>query len=696
MRLIVADLFLESYSKLPKQIQKKVQDFTKKFKQDSTRLSIHLEPINTFKDQQLRTARVDQKYRAIIHSSPKGELFHLLWVDNHDEAMDWAKEKVFEWNQNTQAFQIYESSKEKIEEFEKTKPIQKESFCGNFNDEQLLTIGIPYPLLPSAKLIDTLDDLENMESYLPREAFENIYYLLDGLTIDEVIAEIEEGKLESDQFETQLDSANNKRFFVQISDDNDIEELLSGDLKKWKIFLHPTQRSIVENNYKESFKVSGAAGTGKTVVALHRANFLSKQKDIRNKSILFTTFTKSLVGNLKESIKELGINQDKLVIDNIHNFIMENAKEKEVIESDAKIIDFMDVQQKENLWREVIEFKLSEFDIKFLMNEYEDIILVNKISSVNEYLNVPRIGAETPLGRKARKKVWEIFEYFESFKKKSRIYYLDEVANKLSDYYNNQSTKPFDHIIADEIQDFSNVELRLLRAMVDKKEKDLFLVGDPLQKIYKRYISFGRTGINIRGKRSKRLKINYRTTEEIKRTATAVIKNSSFDDFDGQEEERKGYVSVLHGEKPVYDIFKSYEEMDNKLLEIIQETQGANQIKLNEICIGSRTKKILGEVKSFLHQKQIPYFDIPNQTGDKKGIVLSTFHNMKGLEFKSVILYNLCNKTIPFKFHGYDALSDNEQKKYLRQEKALLYVAMSRAIQELYLIGCGSKTNLIQ
>lgn len=695
MKLFLYEQFLESYSSLPKHIQKKVQNFIRKFKEDSTRHSIHLEPIITFKDQQLRTARVDQKYRAIIHVSPKGDLFHILRVDNHDEAMAWAQNKVFNWNQSTQAFQVYEQEETQKEEPGAEAHVKTITFCGQFSNEELLTVGIPFPLLPSVKMINTLDDLERMESYLPREAFESLYYLLDGLTLDEVIAEIEEGKLDSDTFEQQLNSANNKRSFIDVSDDENLEELLNGDLSKWKIFLHPSQRNIVEKNYKGSFKVSGAAGTGKTVVALHRLNYLSKQKDIPNKAVFFTTFTKSLIGNLKESIRALSINQEKVVVNNIHNFILEDAKQNNLIEPDAKIFDFLNDPQKEELWKEVIEFKLSEFDLTFLMREYEDVILINSISSLEEYLRISRIGMEIPLGRKARKKIWDVFEYFEHIKSQTRIYYLDEVANKLTNFYSKKQQKPFLHIIADEIQDFSDVELRLLRTLVNDNENDLFLVGDPLQKIYKRYISFGRSGINIRGKRSKRLKVNYRTTEEIKRKATAVINNTSFDDFDGAEEEKKGYISILHGEKPSYDILKSTKDMNAKMLDIIQNDYSQSQIQFNEICIGARTKKILAEAKTALHQNRIPYFDITIQNGDKNGIALSTFHNMKGLEFKSLILYDVSQNTVPLKFYGFDALSKTEQKDYLKQEKALLYVAMSRAIQKLYILGMSQKSKII-
>jgi len=695
MKLFYYDKFLESYSNLPKGIQKKVQDFVQKFRKDSTMRSIHLEPISTFKDPQLRTARIDQKYRAIIHSSATGDIFHILWVDNHDESMAWAANKVFEWNKNTQTYQVYEHQESVTAPVEEKLAKAKESYCGKYADEELLSIGIPYPLLPSVKTIDSLGDLEKMEAYLPREAFESIYYLLDGLSIEEIMSEIEDGKEASDEFVNQLNSANNQRSFFEITDDQYVEEFLQGDLSKWKIFLHPTQRTMVENHYKGSFKLTGAAGTGKTVVALHRLKFLAQLSNT-SKSILFTTFTKSLVKNLKDSIRELNITTDKVVRNNIHNFIVEKARELKLIEEDSKIIDFLNKEKKEELWKEVIEFKLSEFDVDFLMREYEDVILFNNIAVLEEYLKVSRVGLEVPLGRKDRKKVWEIFDYFEKIKNQNRIYYLDEITNKLTTYFIQQSQKPFEFIVADEIQDFSDVELRLLRAMVGEKENDLFLVGDPLQKIYKRNINFSRCGINIKGKRSKRLKVNYRTTEEIKRSAVSVIKNISFDDFDGSDEQKQGYISILRGEKPEYKIFKSSEDMNRELLNLIEIIRDNNVLNLNEVCIATRIKQSLNEAKKKLHVSHILYYDLTNQSGDKNGIILSTFHNIKGLEFKIVILYDVCDTTVPNKYFGYESLTEYEKNAYDKSEKALLYVAMSRAIKRLFILGVGKKTNLIQ
>ncbi len=691
MRLLLYEKFLDSYSNLPKEIQKKVMNFVQKFKTDSTVHSINLEPIVSFKDQSLRTARIDLKYRAIIHVPNSGDYCHLLWVDNHDEAMAWAENKVFQWNEQTQTHQVYEYTEPKKAESEDA---DRETFCNQFRDEQLLSIGVPYPLLPSVKMINNLDDLEALEKYIPQQAFENLYYLLDGINIDEVIYEIEQGKIKEDDQTSQVDSANNQRAFFEIKDDTDVEEFLSGDLSKWKIFLHPSQRNLVNKNYNGSYKVTGAAGTGKTVVAMHRLKKLCPETN-RSNSILFTTFTKSLVKNLKELIRTLGVDLNKVVINNVHRFIVENAKELSLIEPDAKIVEFEDKKYKENIWKEVVEYMLSEFDIDFLIREYEEVILFHNVKIKEEYLSVPRIGMEIPMGRRDRLKVWDLMEYFMDIKNASKIYYLDEITNLLTDYYSKNPEKPFEYIIADEIQDFSDVELRLLRSMTAEKPNDLFLVGDPLQKIYSRNLNFSRSGINIRGRKSTRLKFNYRTTEEIKRSAVSVIKEIAYDNFDGGDESKSGYISIMHGEKPSYEILKSTAEMNESLFSKIEVLIKSEDLSFNEICIGSRTNRTLNEVKKYLHSQKIPYYDLPHGVGDKAGVMLSTFHNMKGLEFKSVILYDVSENTVPHKFHTFDSLTESEKQNYIKSERALLYVAMTRAIKYLSIIGVGNASKFI-
>jgi superfamily I DNA/RNA helicase len=231
--------------------------------------------------------------------------------------------------------------------------------------------------------------------------------------------------------------------------------------------------------------------------------------------------------------------------------------------------------------------------------------------------------------------------------------------------------------------------------LVEEKDNDLFLVGDPYQKIYARKLNFSSAGIAIRGNRSKQLRINYRTSEEIKRLAISTVKSLQYDDFDGQEETLNGYLSLFHGEKPSYDIFRTKTEENDFIIEKINalKEQGLN---FAEIAIGFRTKDALKEVKTTLHKIKIPYNDnTTNTTNDSGGIVLSTFHGLKGLEFKAVFLADVNKRTCPLNYSGYNELENTGKVEYENSEKSLIYVAMTRAINKLFITGIGVKSELI-
>lgn len=686
MKLYFAENFLNAFAELPKGIQKKVYDFIIKFRCNSLSHSLHLEPISTFKDRHLRTARVDLKYRAIIYANDSGEEYYLLWVDNHDEAMQWASNKIFNWNTDIQTFQIYESK----EINEKINNNCDFALCGKLTDKQLLSIGVPKQLIPSVKTINNFDDLEGFETYLPNEAFENLYNYLDGIPIKDLIKEIEDGKIKSVDINKQIESFNCKRNLFEVTDDKVLGDLLNGDLRKWKIFLHPTQRKIAESEFKGSIKVTGAAGTGKTVLALHRLKYLTNKCN-KSKSILFTTYTKNLVNNLKNDVKDLGVDEGKIVICNIHHWVVEKIKYHKIINENFNLFELLDKSVKEKYWEKVCKDLNSKYSSLFVSKEYENIVLLYNLTCFEQYSVIKRHGGEKQLGKKSREDLWSLFSYFKKLTTEDNIFYLSEITNKLTNFYTTNNIKPFEHIIADEIQDFSIVELRLLRCMVARGKNDLFLTGDPLQKIYEKYTNFVKAGINIIGKRSKKLRVNYRTTEEIKRIAVSVINGESYDNFSGGKESLKGYVSVLHGEIPKYETFKEIEKMQLVIELLIKESTEKDGILFNEICIAARSKKYLGDIKTYLHKKGIPYYDVYEGVGDKKGIILSSFHNMKGLEYKIVILYNVSKTTIPI-------CEQSEKKDLLKQktEKALLYMAMSRAITKLYICGLGEKSCALQ
>lgn len=707
MKLIIYDKCWDAIINLPKQIQKKVPEFIKKFREDPRSPAIHLEPISTFRDPQLRTARIDLKYRAIVRAPESGDMYHLLWVDNHDEAMAWAQNKLFEWNANTQSYQVFTAPEvireQPAETAPKSTPEKEETLLSPYSDEQLFRIGVPEVLVPSVRGINGLGDLEALETYLPVEAFENLFYLLDGVDIRDIIIDLEEGKIAEANLEAQMKSANNQRSFFELTDDETLNEILQGDLQKWKVFLHPSQRKLVEGNFKGAVKITGGAGTGKTVAALHRARQLSQfDYGRQGKPILFTTFTRSLTRNLRKELNGMKIDPTVVHLTNISAFAVEEAKKLGLVEEDVRLLNFSNMKSSRELWEEVLEFELSPYDSEFLDAEYREVILFNNIKTDKAYFKVPRIGRNKRISRKDKVAIWRLIGKFRERQESQNYLHLEEACNRLYDHYSALADKPYGHVIADEIQDFSNVELRLLRSLVAEGSNDLFLVGDPMQKIYDRTINFSRAGINIRGRRSRRLKINYRTTEEIKRSAVATIKDISFDDFDGEEEKKNGYVSLRHGLRPEYRLFRDKgQELDfivQKIYDFTNQEEN-DAFQFSDICIAARTRKSAKDILSRLHQEKIAYYDITTDTGKGEkanGVRISTFHNLKGLEFKVIFLMDVNDRTFPYYPSTYDQWPPSKKQAYEREEQALMYVAMTRAIHVVLVTGVGEGSGLLR
>lgn len=685
---------MEQLFELPKVIQRKVLDFQRKFRDNSRSESINLEPIITFKDQQLRTARIDAKYRAIIKVPSSGDDYYLLWVDNHDEAMDWARDKVFYWNDNTQTAQIFTAPE--IEVFRPIEPNRINSgLFSKLSDEQILSIGVPTISLNLVRSIKDLNELGECEKFLPTDAFENLFYFSEGANIEILIADVNEGKSKSSNHDEQINSLNNKRCFVEI-DDELMNEIINGDISKWQIFLHPSQRKLVESNFKGSVKVTGGAGTGKTVVALHRLKFLTTLPLLSdNRKIVFTTFTNALTLNLNNLAEKLSINNANTIITNIDSLVRDIAKESQLIDKSIKVLDSYNSKSSNELWNEILEQNLSEFDSVFLTSEYQNVILFNDLKNIEEYLKISRIGRGKPISRKQRMDLWSLVDLYNI--KKQNEGYIDraELFNLVTNYNNSLLVKPFKHLIADEVQDMSNVELRFLRSLVETKDNDLFLVGDPFQNIYTRKINFTLAGISVRGNRSKQLRINYRTSEEIKRLALSAVKGISYDDFDGEAEKLNGYLSLFHGEAPTYEIYKTKSDEINAIIEFLLELKEKG-LNYNDIAIGCRTKDSIRGLKSILHKLKIPYNDNTSSLlPSSNGIILSTFHGLKGLEFKVVILSDVNNRTSPLIIQKFDDMQHQQKEDYLNSERSLIYVACTRAISILKLYGTGVKSSLI-
>ena len=695
MRLFLGDTCWEKLFLLPKKVQKKVVEFQDKFKKNPYGHAINLEPIAGFKDGNMRTARIGDDYRAIIGLLPNDD-YCLLYVDHHDEAMQWARNKRFERNKMTGTIQVVPilTTAEPASTVSATETSQPLPFAA-YSDEQLLKIGVPENLLALVRGIRDLEDLDKNEDNLPADVFEHLFDLLDEKNIDQIIAEIEEGRNASDDAQ----NANNKSHFIEITGENELEKYLDGDFEKWQIFLHPTQRVLVESDYKGSVKVTGGGGTGKTVAALHRLKRLSEGAP--RKSILYTTYTKALIRNVRQKIRNLHVNEDACVIDNIDGLLSEVASKYGIKPKGWNVLDYIKVDygktKNQEIWEDIVDNNLTAFDADFLYQEYLDVIAYNNITDLKAYLRQPRRGRSKALSVKQRMEIWKLVEMYVAEKKEQHYFDRSELFNITANYLNDNGIHPFAHIIADEIQDFSNPELRFLRALTPEGPNDLFMVGDPYQRIYNnRQINFSSVGINVRGKRSRRLKVNYRTTEEIKRQAVSVVKGCAYDNFDGEAEKLDGYVSLMHGPQPEYNVYPSPQEEQNAVLKFIKECHEGG-ISYKDIAIANPRRDGLRDFQSSLHISGMPYKNLENSdSGDIDGIVLSTMHNMKGLEFKVVIITGINHNSFPSKPYNWNGMDKREQTNHMMNQRSLMYVAITRAMQKVLITGVGEKSELLK
>lgn len=695
MRLFLGDTCWEKLFLLPKKVQKKVVEFQDKFKKNPHGHAINLEPIAGFKDGNMRTARIGDDYRAIIGLLPNDD-YCLLYVDHHDEAMQWARNKRFERNKMTGTIQVVPilTAAEPACADTPAESSQILPFAA-YSDEQLLKIGVPENLLALVRGIRDLEDLDKNEDNLPADVFEHLFDLLDEKNIDQIIAEIEEGRNASDDAQ----NANNKSHFIEITGENELEKYLDGDFEKWQIFLHPTQRVLVESDYKGSVKVTGGGGTGKTVAALHRLKRLSEGAP--RKSVLYTTYTKALIRNVRQKIRNLHVNEDACVIDNIDGLLSEVASKYGIKPKGWNVLDYIKVDygktKNQEIWEDIVDNNLTAFDADFLYQEYLDVIAYNNITDLKAYLRQPRRGRSKALSVKQRMEIWKLVEMYVAEKKEQHYFDRSELFNITANYLNDNGIHPFAHIIADEIQDFSNPELRFLRALTPEGPNDLFMVGDPYQRIYNnRQINFSSVGINVRGKRSRRLKVNYRTTEEIKRQAVSVVKGCAYDNFDGEAEKLDGYVSLMHGPQPEYNVYPSPQEEQNAVLKFIKECHEGG-ISYKDIAIANPRRDGLRDFQSSLHISGMPYKNLENSDGgDIDGIVLSTMHNMKGLEFKVVIITGINHNSFPSKPYNWNGMDKREQTNHMMNQRSLMYVAITRAMQKVLITGVGEKSELLK
>jgi superfamily I DNA/RNA helicase len=568
-------------------------------------------------------------------------------------------------------------------------------------DKHLLRMGVPQSLLPLVRSFETDGDLERAESELPQEAYEALFLLASGYPVDDVFREIEKPQeaptpVDTADFATALRQEDSQRRFFVPEDTNELSEVLNAPLEQWRIFLHPKQRKLVQMNANGPVRVLGGAGTGKTVAAMHRARYLAEKIfPLKDDRILLTTFTKNLATDIADNLRKLCPPETYARIEVVNldhwveNFLRAQGYRHQIV------FDYDGNDCWQNALQTAPQFGLSA---GFYRAEWEDVVQAQNITSAEQYIKAARLGRGTRLSREQKKQVWEVFqEYRTQMNEKGRKEFIDLIRDARTLIETKQLKLPYRSVVVDEAQDMSAEAFRLLRAMVPAGPNDLFIVGDAHQRIYRYRVTLGKCGVDIRG-RGKTLKLNYRTTDQIRRFAVALLEGRQIDDLDGGVDSQKGYHSSRNGPAPVVRSFATFAE-EATFIETQIRTLADSGAPLNSICLVGRTHHILELYETWLRERGYDVYEIKRSSSDKRekpGVRIATMHRVKGLEFDHVFVVSANKGILPLD----QAMAGSEDAVAARNadlvERSLLYVALTRAKKTATVTGWGELSPFVR
>ena len=697
VKIAISSEFLSSFARLPRQIQKKVSELIGKFKSNPGSNGLNLEKIQDATDKNMRSIRIDDTYRGVLLKQNDSEIYLLLWIDHHDEAYEWAKRKRCEINKRTGSIQVYDVVRSDDNDADIVVSSDIKGIFDDISDNDLLKLGVPESMCAYLRTLKTEEKFYAHQKAFPVDVIEPLSWLAEGLDVSEVISAYAENISDkiSDDLSDALEDPINLQSFVVVDGEEELKRIMAEPLEKWRIFLHPTQRKIVNKNYSGPARILGGAGTGKTVVAMHRAKFLASV--LRNdEKILFTTFTSNLAADIKENLKKICSIDELRKIDviNFDAWVVQYLREHGYT---YKIAYNNDIH---NLINEAVVMSNNGLDlpVSFYEEEWLKVVAANEAFDIESYIKAPRTGRGTRLDRKKRMLVWKVFDNFLKLMKRESIRDINYAMYECKQILNSNMTENslYRHIVIDEGQDFSSAAYSLIRSIAGvERDNDIFIVGDAHQRIYRNTANLSRCGINVRG-RSRKLKINYRTTDEIHKYAFAVLNGIAFDDLDGQLDDINQCKSLVHGNKPVIESYKDIgQEIDNiyEKIKILLES-GAT---LNEICITARTHKLVDIYLGQLMRRGLRCYEIKSNSTDNRsvdGIRIATMHRVKGLEFKYVFVASACDEIIPLKtaINHTDPATEQDT---LTSERCLLYVSLSRAQKQVFISGYGKMSPFI-
>lgn len=689
MEFRIADTFTSSLGKLTNDEQKTVKTTVFDLQLNPAHPGMQFHRIDQSKDDNFWSVRVSQDIRLIIHKTERS--FLICYVDHHDKAYKWAERRKIEQHPKTGAAQIVEL-RESIKEIIVPKYVEDESprqtvkkilqpLFSSIGADTLLSYGVPQEWISEVQSV-TEETLFQVTPHLPQEAAEALLELATGGTPKAPLKVIM-----ADPFE----HPDAKRRFTSIKTSEELERALNFPWDKWTVFLHPDQSEIVTKEFNGPARVSGSAGTGKTIVALHRAVNLAKSNpDAR---VLLTTFSETLASSLRTRLRRLITSEprlgDRIEVYSVNDIGLQLFKK---IDKTKKIITDNELSEVLSVAASLV--KGHSFSQSFIKSEWEDIVDAWRIKSFEEYKDVKRLGRKRRLSDTQRAVLWEIFENAQKKLALGSWVTLAEVFSTVAKQISSYRNPPFEYVVVDEAQDVSIPQLQFLSAMGGTRANGLFFAGDLGQRIFQQPFSWKSLGVDIRG-RSQILKVNYRTSHQI-RTQSDQLLASSITDVDGNSESRLHTISTFEGEKPTVITFTSIEEesrfVADWIMNLIQKGYKSHEIGVffrdsNQLeRAKSAVKKSGQEITSLIEAVDSTY----------QSVSVGPMHLAKGLEFRAVVVMACDDEVIPLQDRIELAGDESDLDEVYQSERHLLYVACTRARDALLVTGVDPASEFLE
>ncbi|MCL4809945.1 MAG: UvrD-helicase domain-containing protein, partial [Thermoanaerobaculia bacterium] len=680
----IADTFTDSLARLTGEEQKaaKTTAFDLQMNPASPGLSFH--KLDKVKDKRFWSVRVSDDVRLIVHRTPESLL--LCYVDHHDKAYAWAERRKLETHPSTGAAQLVEI-RERVEEIvvpvyvppppeppkEKSRPVRPGPVFGKLADAELLAYGVPPEWLPDVRKA-TEETVLALADHLPAEAAEALLELATG------------GKPTPSPSPTPtldpFEHPDALRRFRVVESREELEQALAAPWERWSVFLHPAQKELVERRFNGPARVAGSAGTGKTVVAIHRAAYLARTHP--EARLLLTTFSSALANALKGKLGLLAGSEPRLreridveALDSVARRLHERAVGKVRIATLETIRDLLRTA--------AAGVPDARFSQEFLHTEWREVVDAWQLDSWEEYRDVSRLGRKTRLPENQRRMLWEIFSHVRRELAKQKQTTLAETYSRITRGLKTGERLPYDFVVVDEAQDVSVAQLRLLAALGSGRSDGLFFAGDLGQRIFQLPFSWKALGVDVRG-RSATLRINYRTSHQIRTQADRLLPEK-LADVDGNVEDRSRTISVFNGPSPTIQTFKTEEEEAGAVAAWLA-TRKAEGLDPREMAIFVRSEAELERAEKATREAGLDYKVVDQNLDALLGCVsIATMHLAKGLEFRAVAVMACDDEVLPLQARISGVTDEGDLETVYDTERHLLYVACTRARDYLLVSG---------